>query len=192
MTVRLEGAVNASSDPPPPSSYAVSHLVSTGGRPRIEIDPAFLAQALPLRSKQRIGQTVSASARTVRRRAVEQGLQASGLAPFTRVQREDGEIAQVHNNVPRLAETNITDEHLQQEIAAILHEFPHYGRSMLRGALTAKGYTFTVLRLRAAYVAVHGAPAVFGHRPIQRRVYAVPGVNSLWHHDGQHGEIHFE
>lgn len=126
MTIRLEDAVHASSDPPPPSSYAVSHLVPTGGRPRIEIDPAFLALALPLRSKERIGHTVVASARTVRRRAIEHGLQVPGLAPFTRIQSESGEITRIHNNVPRFSATNITDEHLQQEIGTILHEFPHY------------------------------------------------------------------
>jgi hypothetical protein len=29
---------------------------------------------------------------------------------------------------------------------------------------------------------------VFEHIRIWRRVYSVPGPNSLWHHDGQHGE----
>lgn len=30
---------------------------------------------------------------------------------------------------------------------------------------------------------------VFQRISIRRRVYSVPGPNSLWHHDGQHGRF---
>ena len=39
-----------------------------------------------------------------------------------------------------------------------------------------------------SYLRVIGPPNnQFGNRRIERRVYSVPGPNTLWHHDGQHG-----
>lgn len=190
MVTCLDDGVQASSDPAPPTSYAVSRLVPTGGRPRIEIDPSFLAQALPLRNKKRIGEAVNASSRTVRRRAGELGLQHLEAAPYQDVQNAEGEVTREWNSDPRRAATNLTDQELQQQVTELLQRFPHYGRNMLKGALNAKGFIFTIKRLREAYAAVHGPAAVFGHRPIRRRIYSVPGVNSLWHHDGQHGMFH--
>ena len=54
------------------------------------------------------------------------------------------------------------------------------------------GYHIPRSHLEASYARVHGAPAnVFGVRRIERRVYKVPGPNSLWHHDRQHGMCAF-
>ncbi|CUA71582.1 hypothetical protein RSOLAG22IIIB_09669 [Rhizoctonia solani] len=39
---------------------------------------------------------------------------------------------------------------------------------------------------------VRGAPGVFGNRAIHHIKYRVPGPNSLWHHDGQHGLVRFK
>ena len=60
---------------------------------------------------------------------------------------------------------------------------------MLHGYLRAKGYRVPIKRISSSYLRVHGTPAAFGSRQIERRVYSVPGVNSLWHHDGQHGKL---
>ncbi|KAJ7652876.1 hypothetical protein B0H17DRAFT_1214857, partial [Mycena rosella] len=49
MVSQLDEARHLSSDPPEGPNLVVSHRVTTGGRPRIEIDPGFLAQALDLR-----------------------------------------------------------------------------------------------------------------------------------------------
>lgn len=58
---------------------------------------------------------------------------------------------------------------------------------MIRGRLKAAGFNVPMDRIAGAYLRVHGAPGIFGGRAIHRRVYSVPGANSLWHHDGQHG-----
>jgi len=57
-------------------------------------------------------------------------------------------------------------------------------------SFTNLGYNVPCSRLQASYARVHRPPvSAFGVRRIQRRVYNVPGYNSLCHHDGQHGMI---
>jgi hypothetical protein len=68
--------------------------------------------------------------------------------------------------------------------------FPAYGRRMLSGHLRALGHKVPDPRLRDSYLRVHGIPATFGDCAIHRQKYSVPGANSLWHHDGQHGMYH--
>jgi hypothetical protein len=58
---------------------------------------------------------------------------------------------------------------------------------MIAGALRAHGHHVSRRHIEESYLRVHGAPAGFGHRRIERRNYWVPAVNSLWHHDGHHG-----
>jgi hypothetical protein len=59
---------------------------------------------------------------------------------------------------------------------------------MIDGHLRHMGHRISRVRLQQSYSHVHGAPvSEFGPRRIHRRVYNVPGPNSLWHHDGQHG-----
>ena len=66
--------------------------------------------------------------------------------------------------------------------------FPSYGRCMIDGHLRHMGHRISRVRLQQSYAHVHGPPvSAFGPRRIHRRVYYVPGPNSLWHHDGQHG-----
>lgn len=60
---------------------------------------------------------------------------------------------------------------------------------MITGHIRQMGHHIPRERIRAAYERVNGAPAGLTARLIGRRVYRVAGPNSLWHHDGQHGEI---
>ncbi|KAG8711825.1 hypothetical protein FRC09_020395 [Ceratobasidium sp. 395] len=62
----------------------------------------------------------------------------------------------------------------------------------MSGYLKSLGLTIPRERVRQALEEVRGAPAAFGARPIHRTVYRVPGPNSLWHHDGQHGLVRFK
>lgn len=85
--------------------------------------------------------------------------------------------------------SRITDQELDGLLVSILQSFPTYGRRMIAGHLTTfDHYRVHGERIRASYRRVHGTPGVFGGRRIHRRRYKVPGANSLWHHDGQHGK----
>ncbi|KAJ7689264.1 hypothetical protein B0H17DRAFT_1202388 [Mycena rosella] len=68
MVQQLDEARHLSSDSPEGPNLVVAHRASTGGRPRIEIDPRFLAQALDLRGTTHLASVFTCSARTIRRR----------------------------------------------------------------------------------------------------------------------------
>jgi hypothetical protein len=86
-------------------------------------------------------------------------------------------------------QTRVTDDELDIIIREILHRFPDFGRSMVMGTLDDGNYNVPEHRVRASIQRVRGAPSqFFGARRIHRRKYFVPAVNSLWHHDGQHGK----
>ena len=76
MLEALSTASVQSCDIPPTANITVSGLVHRGGRgrPRIEIDEAFLAHGLQLRGPTGLAPVVGISSRTIRRRALEYGL----------------------------------------------------------------------------------------------------------------------
>ena len=170
MIQLLDEAGTLSIDPPTSPLPSVSHLNRTGapGRPRIEIDPDILSRTLALEPKTTLADALGCSARTIRRRQQEvEGRTGLPLTPRRPV---------------------LSDDELDPIVRGILEEFPHYGRSMLIGALTFNGYNVPERRVRDSITRVCGAPSrFFGSRPIHRRKYYVPAANSLWHHDGQHG-----
>ena len=160
------------------------------GRPRFEVDPNFLALAVQTRGCTSIAGVLGCSARTVRRRVLEHGLAPGGQSPFLDIEQPDGDVRQVWNGPIRHTNlSEITDEALDGVIAEILLISPEYGRRMIDGALKSRGIYVAPRRLAASYRRVHGPPAGFFDRRIARRAYTVPGVNSVWHHDGQHGTI---
>jgi hypothetical protein len=81
MLNAIDDASRASADPPEANTIPVAELVHTGnvGRPSIHIDPEFLAASVPLRGSSHIAALIGCSARTVRRRGLEQGLVEAGL-----------------------------------------------------------------------------------------------------------------
>ena len=133
-----------------------------------------------------IAPVAGCSARTLRRRALELELQQPGVAPFTRELAEDGTISIIHHLQPRPEQT-LSDDELDAFVSSILQNFPNFGRAMIRGRLAAAGHDVTRDRIAASYARMHGTRGRFGDRTIHRKVYNVPGANSLWHHDGQHG-----
>jgi hypothetical protein len=166
----LDEAENNSIDPPTEPPPALSELTVTGkpGRPRFEINPSVLATGLPIERKTTLATLLGCSARTVRRRQQE-------------IERQTG----VQLTPER---STLSNDELDAIVAPILEEFPHYGRSMLMGAMTVHGHNVPERRIRESLDRVRGAPGrFFGSRPIHRRKYYVPAANSLWHHDGQHG-----
>jgi hypothetical protein len=189
MVNALDQACHQSSDPPDGPMLIVSHTTKSRrrGRPRIEIDPAFLSQALDLRGPSHISSVLHCSSRTVRRRALEGGLVSPGHPVYLDHILPDGTTGRVYTSSTRPVST-LTDDQLDQLVTSILEIFPRFGRRMLTGRLKDSGHHVPRDRLTASYLRVHGSPGSFGDRSIHRKVYHVAGANSLWHHDGQHGE----
>lgn len=189
MVRLLEQACSQSMDPPDAIQSSVVSVKRTGkpGRPRIEIDRAFLDQALALRGPHRIGPLLKCNPRTVRRRALEYGMVAPGSPVKQTIVNPDGAMQTVWTSTTPPMST-FTDGELDRKMGEILQMFPYFGRRMIAGTLLGMGHRVSENRIREAYVRVWGAPAVFGSRPIVRKAYWVPGVNSLWHHDGNHGQ----
>lgn len=186
MLEQLDEARHLSSDPCPRPHLVVSTRVRRRGRPRVEIDPVFLAEALSLRGPTHLAAVFNCSARTVRRAALRAGLVEPGEPVYADTSLHDGTVVRTYtSSAPAM--TAITDEQLDTLVAAVLQVFPDFGRRMLNGRLKSAGYRVPRERLRTSYLRVHGAPGGFGVRFIHRRPYNVPGANSLWHHDGQHG-----
>lgn len=189
MVDALDEACHQSADPLEEPLLVVTERVRTGqrGRPKVHIDPAFLAQALELRGTTHLGNVFQCSARTVRRRAVDLGILPPGEPVYSTRPQEDGTVQRTYTSSSRAVST-LTNDELDASIASILAIFPSFGRRMISGRLEAAGHHVQRDRITASYLRVHGSPGVFGDRTIHRKRYHVAGANSLWHHDGQHGE----
>lgn len=167
----LDDARNRAVDPPG-SMDPLSHTSRTGGpgRPRVQIDESVLSSSLLIDSKATLASMLGCSARTVRRRQLE-------------IEEEKG--VQL---IPQ--RSAFSEDELDTVVGGILLDFPHYGRSMLMGAIAVRGHNVPERQVRESLDRVRGAPGrFFGSRPIHRRKYYVPAANSLWHHDGQHGML---
>lgn len=188
MLEMLETARTQSMDPLEGNQVSVVTVKRTGkrGRPRIEIDRTFLDQAMALRGPHKIGPLLNCHPRTVRRRALEFNMVEPGEPVKKTVVQPNGEVHTIWTSTTPAMST-LGDDDLDRIMGEILQMFPYFGRRMIAGSLLARGHRVSQNRIRESYVRVWGAPAVFGSRPIVRKVYWVPGINSLWHHDGNHG-----
>ena len=130
MVELLEVAEGQSLDPPTEPAPSLSHLNYTGtpGRPRIEIEPSVLSSILSIEPKTTLATILGCSARTVRR-----------------CQKDDECQTGVRLPPPWSA---LTDNELDGIVNGILAEFPHYGRSMLMGAMTFQGHNVPEHRVR--------------------------------------------
>ena len=82
----------------------------------------------------------------------------------------------------------LTNDKLDTLLSSILEIFPTFGQRMIAGRLKASGHHVPRERITESFLRVHGTPGVFGQHTIYRKIYKVAGANSLWHHDGQHGQ----
>lgn len=189
MSEALGDACFRTSDPPDrPTIVVATRQPRRGrGRPKVEIDSHLLSYALDMRGPVGLGPVFGCCSRTVRRRALEYGLVLPGEPVYSDVYEDDGTITRTWTSTTSPISV-MTDDDLDREIAIILGNFPHFGRRMIHGKLLSLGHRVPIPRITESYLRVHGSPGTFGDRRIFRRVYWVPGVNSLWHHDGQHGE----
>lgn len=192
MVEELDLACHRSTDSPDGPPIVVIQRLSTKrrGRPKVHIDTIFLEEALALRGPSGVATALNCSSRTVRRRALELGLAMPGAPVVTTTTQPDGNVTQTYNAPPTgpAAAPAITDAQLDAKVREVLTVFPSFGRVMLAGHLTACGMRVRRDRLRASYIRVHGSPVAWGNRVIHRRRYKVAAANSLWHHDGQHGQ----
>lgn len=176
-------------DPPEAPTPQVAWLSysTRRGRPRVVIDPRWLAMALELRGPGGIAPTISTSSKTVRRRALELGLVQPGEPVIQNITQPDGSVERVHTSTSAPVST-LSDDDLDAMIYSVLEIFPTFGRRMINGYLRSQGHRVPMDRIRSSYLRVHGAPGAFGDRQIARKEYKVPGPLSLAHMDGQHGE----
>jgi len=194
MIAHLDEATLLSSDPPNRSFYPTTQQIYNGqqGRPRTEIDSNILAITLNLRGPTHLAAIFNCNPRTIRRRALEYGLVEPGTPVYVDFEQDDGSISRIYRSSSSSISV-LPDEELDDIMAYILSAFPSFGRRMIDGHLKHLGHRISRARIQSSYARVHGQPSgSFGPRRIERRVYNVPGPNSLWHHDGQHGKpLHF-
>jgi hypothetical protein len=84
--------------------------------------------------------------------------------------------------------STLSDDSLDILITQLRSNFRHAGLSMLDGMLRRLGHRLPRGRIRASLMHIDPVQRVFQRIRIRCRVCSVPGPNSLWHHDGQHGQ----
>lgn len=194
MVSLLDDAQHSSSDPVTAPSIVTSKLIKTGGRgrPRIELDENILTHAMKLRTTSHLASVFGCNARTIRRRALDYGIAQPGAPICVEQEHPDGSTTKQYNSVPQpIQQSPLSDAELDSMISGILQQFPKLGRRKLHAQLQVLGQRVPIPRITASKLRVQGVPARFGDRSIVRRKYFVPGANSLWHHDGQHGKFFF-
>ncbi len=194
MVDALDTAVHQSNDPPdagPFLSVVERRRNGTRGRPRIEIEKTYLQETFHESGDATYGEVATAAncdTRTVRRRQQDYGHLPLGEPVYVdEFDETGGRIGRRYQGRGRPPTTNLTDEQLDNLLSECLRDFPQFGRHKIAGWLRDRGHHVTDDRLREVYVHVHGALGVFGNRSVHRKCYHVMGANSLWHHDGQHG-----
>jgi hypothetical protein len=85
--------------------------------------------------------------------------------------------------------SNIAEPDLDAIIRMLRHHYSRAGITMLDGFLCALGYSIPRTLIHQSLLRIDPVQRVFERIRIRRWVYSVPGPNSLWHHDGQHGNL---
>jgi len=81
----------------------------------------------------------------------------------------------------------LPDLQLDHLISQLRRHYTRAGITMLDGMLRRLGYRISREAIRQSLLRIDPVQRVFERIRIRRRTYSVPGPNSLWHHDGQHG-----
>lgn len=191
MIEALDHATTASSDLPDATPPALGQRIMTGrpGRPRIHVDPAALAGLNVGRTtRPQVAAHFQCGTRTIRRRLVENQLSPPGPPVYDQEVNGDGTITRTYYPGVSSDLAQMTDPELDELMLQIHTQFPAFGRRMIDGYLLQMGQRVPRSRVLTSYARVVGpSERTFAPRRLFRRVYSVPGPNSLWHHDGQHG-----
>ncbi|KAJ7631611.1 hypothetical protein DFH06DRAFT_1004926 [Mycena polygramma] len=184
----------------------VIQTVTTGraGRPRIEIDPDFLRWAYSQRTTAGIHRFLGVSRSTVRSALLRHGINVlPNPEPVNDTDTEDDLLdpdlpipTQLPSAVEDLAPpqvasytgplSNLSDDELDLLLLRLRSHFRRAGLGMLDGMLRRLGHRVPRERVRQSLLRIDPVRRIFERIRIRRRVYSVPGPNSLWHHDGQH------
>jgi hypothetical protein len=164
-------------------------LVRPGSRSRIEIDVNWLAHASQGLTLKAIASELGCSSRTVRRRMLEHNLAELAPPVIQTVVQPDGTLTKEwHPTGPTGFDFRNEPEELDDVVRPILRRYTNYSLGFVKGALRTQGFKVARDRVQDSLVRVRGVQPRFVNRPIERRVYSVPEVNSLWHHDGNHSK----
>ncbi|KAK7043515.1 hypothetical protein R3P38DRAFT_3441058 [Favolaschia claudopus] len=164
------------------------------GRPSIEIDPDFLRWAYSLRSTSSIAHFLGVSRTVVRQALLDHGIAEPQEQPAGLSTREERDGATNGEEQPAISSytgplSTITDDELDELVIRLRHHFRRAGVRMMQGMLRRLGHHVQIERIRQSLLRIDPVRRVFERITIRRRTYNVPGPNSLWHHDGQHGLI---
>ena len=159
------------------------------GRPLVTIYPEDLAALSAGRTtRQEIADLYGCSARTIRRRLLAFGISPPGPPVYVDEVLDDGSTSRQYFAGRNSNLSQLSDAELDSLILTIHNQFPSFRRRMVDGYLLVLGERVPRRRVEESFERVLGpSDSRFGPRCIERRVYSVPGPNSLWHHDGQHG-----
>jgi hypothetical protein len=191
MLANLDMALHTSRDTADILAPTLAARVSNGrrGRPRVVISEGLLREGSRIGGTNRqLAQYADCHPRTIRRRKLEAGLGRPGRSVREVDELEDGSHTARYRNPAVSTIAEISDNDLDAAVTGVLQDMPGFGRRMIEGALRALGFRVQQKRVRESLLRVKGVPGVFGDRRVHRREYRVAGPNSLWHHDGQHGE----
>ncbi|KAI0060522.1 hypothetical protein BV25DRAFT_1807039 [Artomyces pyxidatus] len=174
------------------------------GRPRIVIDPDWLAWAYGHRSVKGIARFLHVGRSTVRNALLEYGLAEPQANPFPQqpslidqlepqpvgVVPGEQQFAAIPASIASFTGplTSFEDGQLDAAIVGLRSHFPRAGVTMLDGMLRGTGVHVSREHIRQSLLRIEPVRRIFERIRIERRVYNVPGPNALWHHDGQHGE----
>ncbi|KAJ7579380.1 hypothetical protein C8J56DRAFT_796201 [Mycena floridula] len=182
------------------SHHGTVEILSTvwtgrAGRPRTVIDPTWLRWAYAHRSTSGIAHYLGLGRTMVREQLIEHGIAEAGSDPFAEEDSPDqlldplGPQLALPTDIPACngPHTTISDDTLDTLIRALRVHFRRAGVRMLYGYLRTLGYRIQSERIRQSLLRIDPVHRIFDRIRIRRRGYTVPGPNSLWHHDGQHG-----
>lgn len=88
--------------------------------------------------------------------------------------------------------SDLSDAALDELVVSLRLRYQRAGLSSLDGMIRASGHRVSRERIRQSLLRIDPVRRVFERITIRRRVYSVPGPNSLWHHDGQHGMLFYK
>ncbi|KAJ7705834.1 hypothetical protein B0H14DRAFT_3099686 [Mycena olivaceomarginata] len=172
-----EDAVDASHHGHP----VLVQTISSGGpgRPRIYIDPDFLRWAYGQRSTAGISRFLGVGRSTVRNALIEHGIAQPQPTPF-----------QTDTNYFVTGPVSeISDDDLDMLLLRLRTHYRRAGLSMLNGMLRRLGHRVPTERVRQSLLRIDPVRRILSVYGFGRREYRVLGPNSLWHHDGQHGNL---
>lgn len=180
------------------------------GRPRKVINRDFLQWAYRLRSTTGIAHFLRVGRTLVRQSLLDYNIALPGVNPFPDDTASEvlddsddtgldppefvqGSSRDGQHNIPVPVSTasylsNTTNDQLDQILRNFRFEYPRAGLRVLDGMLRNQGYIVQQRRVRESLLRIDPVARVFDRVRLQQRGYKVPGPNSLWHHDGQHGK----